>query len=87
MWLGAAPVLELFGEVDAATEVQGAIVVDVDIQRFEVGRSVDQSNVAGLEEVVCDNYMLLIWGDLDVVRANCRLIFIRIVKTLDIAQI
>ena len=87
MRLSTAPVLELFGEVDASAEVQGAIIIDVDIQRFVVGGRVDQSNVASLQEVVCDDYMLLIGGDLDVMGPNCRLILIRIVKTLDVVQI
>ena len=65
MWFGAASVLKVLREVDASIEVEGAIGVDVNVQGSEVNRSVDQSNIACLEEVVCDDYVLLVWGDLE----------------------
>lgn len=85
--LRATTVGELLGEVDGAVEAERAIVVNVNVQRLEVCRSVDHADVASLHEVVGDNDVLLVGSDLDVVRANGRLIFIGVVEALDVAQV
>ena len=85
--LRATTVGELLGEVDGAVEAERAVVVNVNIQCLEVCRSVDYTDVASLHEVVGDNDVLLVGSDLDVVRTNGRLIFIRVVKALDIVQV
>lgn len=87
MRLRATTVGELSGKVDEAIEAERAVLLDVNVQRLEVGRGVDDTNITSLYEVVGDNDMLLIRGDLDVVRSNGRLVLIRIVKALDVAQI
>ena len=74
-------------EVDSTVEVKASIRVDVDVQRLVISRSVDQSDSASLYEVIRDNNVLLVRCDLDVMRANGRLILIRVVETLDIAEI
>ena len=83
----ATTVGELLGEVDGAVEAERAVVVNVNVQCLEVCRSVDYTDVASLHEVVGDNDVLLVGSDLDVVRTNGRLIFIRVVKALDIVQV
>ena len=85
--LRATTVGELLGEVDGAVEAERAIVVNVNVQRLEVCRSVNHTDVASLHEVVGDNDVLLVGSDLDVVRANGRLIFIGVVETLDVTQV
>lgn len=85
--LRATAVGELLGEVDGAVEAERAVIVNVNVQRLEVGGSVDDTDVAGLDKVVGDNNVLLIRSDLDVVRTNGRLILIRVVKALDVVQV
>ena len=85
--LRATTVGELLGEVDGAVEAERAVVVNVNVQCLEVCRSVDYTDVASLHEVVGDNDVLLVGSDLDVVRANGRLIFIGVVEALDVAQV
>lgn len=75
------------GEIDRAVEVQGTVRVDVDVQRLEVGRGVDQANIAGLHKVVGDDDVLLVRSDFDVMRANGRLSLVRVVEALRVAQV
>jgi len=85
--LRATAVGKLLGEVDGAVEAERAIIVNVNVQRLEVSRSVDDANVAGLHEVIGDHYVLLVRSDLDVVRTNGRLVLIGVVKTFDVVQV
>ena len=85
--LRATTVGKLLGEVDGAVEAERAIIVNVNVQRLEVSRSVDDANVAGLHEVIGYHYVLLVRSDLDVVRTNGRLVLIGVVKTLDVVQV
>lgn len=75
------------GEIDRAVEVQGTVRVDVDVQRLVVGRGVDQANVAGLQKVVGNEEVLLVRSDFDVMRANGRLILVRVVEALGAIQV
>lgn len=54
MWLRATAVGKLLGKVDRAVEAQTAVVVEVDVQRLEVSRGVDDTDLAGLDEVIGD---------------------------------
>ena len=74
-------------KVDGAIEVEASIIVDVNIQRLEVSWSIDKAYASGLNEVICDNDMLLVGSDLDVMWPNRRLNLIRVVKTLDIVEV
>ena len=85
--LRATTVGKLLGEVDGAVEAERAVVVDVNVQGLEVCGSVDDTDVAGLHEVIGDDDVLLVRSDLDVVRANGGLVLIGVVKALDVVQV
>lgn len=87
MRLRATTVGEFPSEVDGAVEAERAVLVDVNVQCLEVCRSVDDTDVAGLHEVVGDDDVLLVGSDLDVVRTNCGLILIGVVEALDVVQV
>lgn len=78
---------ELMTEVNGAVEVQAAVIVEINVQRFEVSRRVDKTNVSGLHKVVGDDDVLLVRRDLNVVGASSGLVFIRVIQTLDVVQI
>jgi hypothetical protein len=82
--LRATTVCEFPIEVDRAVEAKRAILVDVNVQRLEVGRSVDDTDVAGLHEVIGDDDVLLIGSDFDVVGSDGGLILIGVIKALDV---
>jgi len=85
--LAAAAVGELAAEVDGAVEAQAAVVEDVDVQRLEVGGGVDDADRARLHKVVGHEQVLLVGRDLDVVRADGRLVLVGVVETLDVVQV
>lgn len=85
--LRATTVGEFPGEVDGAVKAERAIIVDVNVQRLEVGRSIDDTNVTGLHEVVGDDYVLLVGSDLDVVGSDGGLILIGVVEALDVVEV
>lgn len=85
--LRATTVGKLPGEVDGAVEAERAIIVDVNVQRLEVGGSVDDTDIAGLDKVVGDDYVLLVGSDLDVVGSDGGLVLIRVIKALDVVQV
>lgn len=87
MRLRATTVGELLGEVDGAVEAERAVIVNVNVQRLEVSGRVDDTDVAGLHEVVGDHDVLLVRSNLDVVRTNGRLVLIGVVKALDVVQV
>lgn len=81
------PVAVLLLKVDAAVEAERARGQDVDPLRAEVGGRVDDGDVAGLEEVVCDEQVLLVGRDLDVVRADDALRGVGVVEALDVREV
>lgn len=85
--LGATTALVEVGEVDGAVEVQRTVVLDVDVEGLEVGGGVDDADVAGLNEVVGDDKVLLVGGYLEVVGTNGGLDHIRVVETLDVLKV
>lgn len=87
MWLCATAVRKLAIEIDGAVETQATIVIDVDVKGLEICRGVDDANIAGLDEVVRNNNVLLVRRDLDVVRADRGLVLIRVIETLNVVQI
>ena len=87
MRLRATAVGELLGEVDGAVEAERAVIVNVNVQRLEVCGSIDDTDVTSLHEVIRDDDVLLVGGDLDVVRTNGRLVLIGVVKALDVVQV
>jgi len=74
-------------EVNGTVEVQRSITVDIDVQGFEVSRSVDQSDVAGWYKVIGNDGVFLIRCNLDIMRADGGLYLIWIVETLDIVEV
>lgn len=87
VWLSTAAVREFSWEIDGAVKVETTIVVDVDVEGLERAGGIDQSNLTSLDEVVCHNEMLLVWCHFDVVWTEGWLIFIRVIKTLDVVEI
>lgn len=85
--LGSAAICVGAGEVDSAVKVQGTVRQDVNVQRLEVGRGVDQADVARLDEVVGDDDVLLVRSDLDVVRTDRRLHLVWIVEALGVVEV
>jgi hypothetical protein len=92
MWLGSPAIGdpspgELLLKIDAAIEVQAAIRVDVNVQGSEISWRVDESDIASLHEIVGDDDVLLVRGDLDVVGSDGRLDRVWIVETDDVVQV
>lgn len=87
MWLGSTTVVKLAREVDGPVEVQGTVVLNIDVQRLVVARSIENADVSGLNEVVGDNKVLLIWSELEVVRSESWLILVWVVEALDVVQV
>lgn len=87
MWLATTAVSKVPGELDGAVEVEAAVVIDVNVQGLEVGGGVDETDLAGLDEVVGDDDVLLVGSDLDVVGSDSRLVLVRVVKALDVVEI
>lgn len=87
MWLSPTAVAEWYCKIDESVKVKAAIRVDIYIERFEVCWCVDDSNVARLDEIVCDHDVFLVWGDFDVMGANGRLNFIGIIETFGTVQV
>jgi hypothetical protein len=85
--LRATTIGEFSGEVDGTVEAERAVLVDVNVQRLEVCRSIDDPDVTGLHEVIGDDDVLLIGSNLEVVGSDGGLIFIGVVKALDVVQI
>lgn len=75
---------ELLCKIDGSAKVKAAIRIDVNVQRFEVCRRVDNPNVARLNEIVRYHDMFLVWGDFDVMGPNGRLNFVRVVETFGV---
>lgn len=84
MRLSTATVRELLAEINSPVEAQASIIVDINVKRIEVSRRVDDTNLSSLHEVVGDDKVLLVRRDFDVVRANCGLLLIGVIETLDI---
>jgi hypothetical protein len=85
--LSTTTVGELLGEVNRAVERKTAVFVEVDIERLEVSRGVDDTNIASLDEIVGDDQVLLVRCDLEIVRSNGRLVLIGVIQALDVAEI
>lgn len=84
---GTTTLRELIQEINAAVEAQATVIVDVDPLGLEVGRSVDDADLPGLNEVVCNEEVLLVWADLDVMGSDYPLVLIWVVEALDVAQV
>lgn len=78
---------ELFVEVDGTVEAKAAVLIEVDIKSLKVSRGVDDTDVSSLNEVVCDNQVLLVRSNLDVVGADGGLVLIGVIQSLDIVEI
>lgn len=87
MGLSSTTGLVEVGEVDGAVEAQGAVVLDVDVEGLEVSGGVDDADIAGLDEVVGDDEVLLVGGDLEVVGTNGGLDDVGVVEALDVVEV
>jgi len=83
--LSTTTLRKLFAEINGPVKAQASIIVDINVQRLEISRSVDDTNVSGLHKVVGDDEMLLIRRDFDIVRTNGGLLLIWVIQTLDVA--
>lgn len=84
MWLRAPTVRKLLLEVNRTIEAQSSVGQDINIECFVISRSVDKTNVAGLDEVVGDDDVFLVRGDFYVVGSDGGLDFIGVIESLDI---
>jgi hypothetical protein len=80
-------ILKLLAEVNSSVKGETAILVQIDIERLEVSRSIDNTDLACLDKVICDNQVLLVRRDLDIVRSYCGLVLIWIIETFDVVQV
>lgn len=87
MRLSTTTIGELLGEVNRAVEGKAAVLLEVDVERLEVSRGVDDTNVASLDEVVGDDQVLLVGSDLQIVRSDSRLVLIGVIQTLDVVEV
>lgn len=87
MRFGAATIRELRGEVDGAVKVQAAIIIDIDIQSPEIGRSVNETDFARLDKVVGDRNVFLIRGNLDIMGTNDTLVLVGVIQTLHVIEV
>lgn len=87
MRLGATTALVEVGEVNGAVEAQGTVLLNVNVKGLEVGRGVDDADLTGLDEVVGDDKMLLVGGDLEVVGTDGGLDGVGVIETLDVVKV
>jgi hypothetical protein len=85
--LSATAAGKFVGEINGAVEAKAAVVEQVDVESLVVGRSVNQTDLASLDEVVRDDEVLLIGSDLNVVRSNAGLLLIGVIETLDVVEV
>jgi hypothetical protein len=78
---------EVLREVDRAVEGEGTVLFDVDPETLVVTDGVEVTDGTGLDEVVGDSQVLLIGGDLDVVRTNNGLLHVGVIETLDVVEV
>ena len=74
-------------ETDGAIEAQPNIRLNINVLCVEVRRRIDKLDVSSLRKVIRDDDVLLIGSDLDIMRADNRLVLIRIIEALDVVQI
>ena len=87
MGLSSTTVSKLAGEVDAAVEAETAIREDVNPLSLEISRCVHDTDLASLNKVVGNEEVLLVGTDFEIVRSYNALIFIGVVKTLDVVEV
>lgn len=87
MRLRSTTVRKLLAKVNSPVEAEASILIEVNVQRLEVSRGVDQTNLASLYEVIGDHDMLLIWGHLDIVGSDSGLVFVGVIQTLDVVEV
>lgn len=76
MGFGASTVVELAWKINGPVEAEGTIIEDIDIESLVITRSVEDANLAGLDKVVGDDEVLLVWSELEVVGTKRWLFFI-----------
>lgn len=85
--LSSTAVGELLAEVDGSVEGKTSILLEINVKGLEVSRGVDDTNLACLHEVIGDNQVLLVRGDLDVVGSHGGLVLIGVIKALNVVQV
>jgi len=80
-------VSKLAWEVDAAVETETSIREDVNPLSLEIGGGVDYTDLSSLNKVVGNEEVLLVGTDLQIVRSNDALVFIRVVNALEVVQV
>jgi hypothetical protein len=87
MRLRPTPVRKLLLEINSPIKVETSIRIDINIQRLEISRCVDETNIASLDEVIRDDDVFLVGGDFDVVGSDGGLDCGGVVETLDVAEV
>ena len=85
--LSTTTVGELLAEVDSPVKAQATIIIDIDVQRLEVSRGIDDADLAGLNKVIGDHEVLLVRSDLDIMRTHGGLVLVGIIQALDVVQV
>lgn len=81
------PVSVLASKVDRPVEAETTIGKDINPLSLEVSWGIDNADITTLDEIVGDEEILLIGGDLDVVGTDDALVFVGVVKALDVVQV
>ena len=87
MRLSTTTIGEFLREVNSAVERKASIFIEINVKRLEVSRSVDDTNITSLDEVVGHDQVLLVRCDLEIVRSDGRLVLIGIIQTLDVVEV
>ena len=85
--LSSTTVGKLLAEVNGSVERKTSILLEIDVKSLKVSRGVDDTNLAGLHEVIGDNQVLLIGSDLNIVGADGGLVLIGVIKALNVVQV
>lgn len=85
--LSSTTIRELLVEIDGSVERQASIILKINVKCLEVSRGIDDTNITSLDKVIGDNQVLLIGGNLDVVGSDSGLVLVRVIETLDVAQV
>ena len=74
-------------KVNAAVKAEGPIWQQINVQSLVIRRSIDDPNVACLQEVIGYDKMLLVKREFNVVRTNRWLILVRVVEALHVVEV
>lgn len=74
-------------ELNGTVEAEATILEDINPVRLVVSGSVDNRDITTLDKVARDEEVLLVGGDLDIVRADDGLVLVGVVQALDVGEV